>query len=49
MIARPTRIPFGAIFAPVGGILLSALAGILANVFRQGSRLAIERSQSDTS
>ena len=45
----PTRMPFGAIFAPVGAILLSALAGILANVFRQGSRLAMERAKSDVS
>jgi hypothetical protein len=33
----PTRIPFAAIFAPLGAAMLTALAGAVANVFRQGS------------
>jgi hypothetical protein len=33
----PTRIPFAAIFAPVAAAMLTALAGAVANVFRQGS------------
>jgi hypothetical protein len=31
------RIPFAASFAPVGAAMLTALAGAVANVFRQGS------------
>jgi hypothetical protein len=34
----PTRIPFAAIFAPVSAAMLTALAGAVANVFRQGPR-----------
>jgi hypothetical protein len=34
----PTRIPFAAIFAPVAAAMLTALAGAVANVFRQDSR-----------
>ena len=33
----PTRIPFAAIFAPVAAAMLTAPAGAVANVFRQGS------------
>jgi hypothetical protein len=33
----PTRIPFAAIFAPIAAAMLTALAGTVANVFRQGS------------
>jgi hypothetical protein len=33
----PTRIPFAAIFAPVAAAMFTALAGAVANVFRQGS------------
>jgi hypothetical protein len=32
----PTRIPFAAIFAPVAAAMLTALAGAVASVFRQG-------------
>jgi hypothetical protein len=32
----PTRIPFGAFFAPVGAAMLTALAGVVTNVFRRG-------------
>jgi hypothetical protein len=32
----PTRIPFAAIFAPVAAAMLTALAGAVATVFRQG-------------
>jgi hypothetical protein len=32
----PTRIPFAAIFAPVAAAMLTALAGGIATVFRQG-------------
>jgi hypothetical protein len=32
----PTRIPFAAIFAPVAAAMLTALAGTVATVFRQG-------------
>jgi hypothetical protein len=32
----PTRIPFAALFAPVAAAMLTALAGAVANVFRQG-------------
>jgi hypothetical protein len=34
----PTRIPFAAIFAPVAAAMLTALAGAVATVFRQGPR-----------
>lgn len=34
----PTRIPFGAIFAPIAAAMLTALAGAVAGVFRQSSR-----------
>jgi hypothetical protein len=34
----PARIPFAAIFAPVAAAMLTALAGAVANVFRQGLR-----------
>ena len=33
----PTRIPVAAIFAPVAAALLTALAGAVATVFRQGA------------
>jgi hypothetical protein len=33
----PTRIPFAAIFAPVAAAMLTALAGAVATVFRQGA------------
>jgi hypothetical protein len=33
----PTQIPFAAIFAPIAAAMLTALAGAVANVFRQGS------------
>jgi hypothetical protein len=33
----PTRIPFAAIFAPAAAAMLTALAGAVANVFRQAS------------
>ena len=33
----PTQIPFAAIFAPVAAAMLTALAGAVANVFRQDS------------
>jgi hypothetical protein len=32
----PTRIPVAALFAPVAAAMLTALAGVVANVFRQG-------------
>jgi len=32
----PTRVPFAAIFAPVAAAMLTALAGVVANVFRRG-------------
>jgi cobalamin synthase len=32
----PTRIPFAAIFAPIAAAMLTALAGAVATVFRQG-------------
>ena len=32
----PTRIPFAALFAPPAAAMLTALAGAIANVFRQG-------------
>jgi hypothetical protein len=41
----PTRIPFGAIVAPIGAVLLTALVGIVANVFREGSRFASEHTE----
>jgi hypothetical protein len=31
----PTQIPFSAIFAPVAAAMLTALAGAVANVFRE--------------
>jgi cobalamin synthase len=34
----PTRIPFAAIFAPIAAAMLTALAGAIANVLRQGLR-----------
>jgi hypothetical protein len=34
----PTRIPFAAIFAPIAAAIFTALAGAVANVFRQSSR-----------
>jgi hypothetical protein len=34
----PTRIPFGAMFAPVAATMLTALVGIVSEVFRRGSR-----------
>jgi hypothetical protein len=33
----PTQIPFAAIFAPVAAAMLTALAGAVATVFRQGA------------
>ena len=32
----PTRIPFAALFAPVAAAMLTALAGVVTTVFRQG-------------
>ena len=32
----PTRIPVAALFAPVAAAMLTALAGVVANLFRQG-------------
>ncbi|HEX5937135.1 MAG TPA: hypothetical protein VFZ75_05520 [Actinomycetota bacterium] len=32
----PTQIPFGAFLAPVAAAMLTALAGVVANVFRRG-------------
>jgi hypothetical protein len=32
----PTRIPFAAIFTPIAAAMLTALAGVVANLFRQG-------------
>jgi hypothetical protein len=32
----PTRIPFGAFFAPAAAAMLTALAGVVTNVFRRG-------------
>src|SRR5215204_4641962 len=32
----PTRIPVAALFAPVAAAMLTALAGVVTNVFRQG-------------
>ena len=32
----PTRIPIGAFFGPVAAAMLTALAGVVANVFRRG-------------
>jgi hypothetical protein len=32
----PTQIPFAAFFAPAAAALLTALAGVIANVFRRG-------------
>jgi hypothetical protein len=32
----PTQIPFAALFAPVAAAMLTALAGAIASVFRQG-------------
>jgi hypothetical protein len=32
----PTQIPFAALFAPVAAAMLTALAGVVTNVFRQG-------------
>jgi hypothetical protein len=34
----PTRIPVAALFAPVAAAMLTALAGVVTNVFRQGPR-----------
>jgi hypothetical protein len=45
----PTRIPFGALFAPIGAVLLTALAGVIASVFRHGSRTAGEQKAPETS
>jgi hypothetical protein len=43
----PTRIPFAAIFAPMGAVGLTALVGVVANAFRQGSRFALEQRRPD--
>jgi hypothetical protein len=32
----PTRIPFAAFFAPVAAVMLTALSGMITNVFRRG-------------
>jgi cytosine/uracil/thiamine/allantoin permease len=32
----PTQIPFAALFAPAAAAMLTALAGVVANVFRRG-------------
>jgi hypothetical protein len=32
----PTRIPVAAFFAPAAAVMLTALAGVIANVFRRG-------------
>lgn len=32
----PTRLPFAALFAPVGAAMLTALAGVVTAVFRRG-------------
>jgi hypothetical protein len=32
----PTRIPFATLFAPGATAMLTALAGVVTNVFRQG-------------
>jgi hypothetical protein len=32
----PTQLPFGAFFAPLAAAMLTALAGIVTNVFRRG-------------
>jgi magnesium-transporting ATPase (P-type) len=32
----PTQIPFAALFAPVAAAMLTALAGVVTNVFRRG-------------
>ena len=32
----PTQIPFGAFFAPLAAAMLTALAGVVTNVFRRG-------------
>jgi hypothetical protein len=32
----PTRIPFAALFAPIAAAMLTALAGVVTTVFRQG-------------
>jgi hypothetical protein len=32
----PTQIPFAAFFAPVAAVMLTALAGMITNVFRRG-------------
>ena len=32
----PTQIPFAAFFAPVAAVMLTALAGMVTNVFRRG-------------
>jgi hypothetical protein len=32
----PTQIPFGAFFAPIAAVMLSALAGVVTSVFRSG-------------
>jgi hypothetical protein len=34
----PTRIPFAAFFAPAAAALFTALAGLIANLFRGGTR-----------
>jgi hypothetical protein len=34
----PTRIPVAALFAPAAAAMLTALAGVVTNVFRQGLR-----------
>lgn len=33
----PTQIPFAALFAPAAAAMLTALAGVVANVFRRGA------------
>jgi hypothetical protein len=32
----PTRLPLGALFAPIGAAMLTALAGVVTAVFRRG-------------
>jgi hypothetical protein len=45
----PTRIPLGAIFAPIGAVLLTALAGIVASLFRARSRIVLEQKRPEAS
>jgi hypothetical protein len=42
----PTRIPFAALFAPPAAAMLTALAGVIASVFRGGPGGGVVRPRS---